>query len=224
MTYLTNINDRRFRSSRVPRSVGRGAEAVISSRGDPDELKAVFERSLVPMVMVDSSRRYVEVNRPARLWFRRSLDEMRAYAMEHLAPADRSAYIERHWQRLLETGCLAGHYLAAKSDGSRVETVYVAIADVLPGMHVSVFAPVDWPEEELGALEDAAGNPPWPLTPRELELLALAADGLSGPDLAERLGLSPATVNTHFRNIYLKLDVRSRAGAVAKAMRVGLIN
>lgn len=62
-----------------------------------------------------------------------------------------------------------------------------------------------------------------PLTPRERDVLQLAADDLSAPGIAEQLRLSPATVNTHFGHIYLKLDVSSRAGAVAKAIRLGLI-
>jgi DNA-binding CsgD family transcriptional regulator len=35
--------------------------------------------------------------------------------------------------------------------------------------------------------------------------------------------LSRSTINTHFKNIYVKLDVRSRAAAVAKAIRLGVI-
>jgi DNA-binding CsgD family transcriptional regulator len=62
-----------------------------------------------------------------------------------------------------------------------------------------------------------------PLTPREIELLQLAADGLSGPQIAELLVLSPSTVKTHFENIYRKVGVSDRAGAVAKGMRQGLI-
>jgi LuxR family maltose regulon positive regulatory protein len=54
-------------------------------------------------------------------------------------------------------------------------------------------------------------------------VLALAADGLSGPELAHALVLSVTTVNTHFKNIYVKLGVRNRAAAVAKAMRLGVI-
>ena len=61
------------------------------------------------------------------------------------------------------------------------------------------------------------------LTPRERDVLQLAADGLSTPSIAEHLSVSRATVRTHFGNIYLKLDVRSRAGAVAKGMRLGVI-
>lgn len=61
------------------------------------------------------------------------------------------------------------------------------------------------------------------LTPRELEVLQLAAQGRSGRDIAEELVLSPATVRTHFGRIYEKYGVSDRAAAVAKALRDGLI-
>ena len=54
-------------------------------------------------------------------------------------------------------------------------------------------------------------------------MLRLAAEGLSGPGIAERLVLSPATVKTHFEHIYEKLGVGDRAAAVAQALRTGLI-
>jgi len=68
------------------------------------------------------------------------------------------------------------------------------------------------------------GSDPVHLTPRERDVLQLAADDLSAPGIAERLSVSPATVGTHFGHIYIKLDVRSRAGAVAKGLRLGLIS
>jgi PAS domain S-box-containing protein len=65
-------------------------------------------------------------------------------------------------------------------------------------------------------------NPPG-LTARELQVLQLAGQGCSGPMIAERLCVSPATVRTHFENVYAKYGVRDRASAVAKALREGLI-
>jgi len=62
------------------------------------------------------------------------------------------------------------------------------------------------------------------LSPREREVLQLAADGFTGPAIAERLFLSPTTVKTHFLHIYEKLGVNERAAAVARAMRHGLID
>jgi PAS domain S-box-containing protein len=64
---------------------------------------------------------------------------------------------------------------------------------------------------------------PRPLSEREIEVLRLAAEGLSGPAIAQRLVLSPATVKTHFEHIYVKLGVGDRAAAVAQALRTGLI-
>jgi PAS domain S-box-containing protein len=61
------------------------------------------------------------------------------------------------------------------------------------------------------------------LSDRELDVLRLAAEGNSGPQIAEKLVLSPATIKTHFENIYEKLGVSDRAAAVAHAMRIGLI-
>ena len=61
------------------------------------------------------------------------------------------------------------------------------------------------------------------LSPRELEVLRLTADGHTGPRIAEQLVVSPATVKTHFEHIYEKLGVGDRAAAVAHALRTGLI-
>jgi two-component system, NarL family, nitrate/nitrite response regulator NarL len=61
------------------------------------------------------------------------------------------------------------------------------------------------------------------LTPREREILTLAAEGRSGPEIARKLFLSPATVKTHLANIYEKLEVSDRAAAVAKALRTGVL-
>ena len=61
------------------------------------------------------------------------------------------------------------------------------------------------------------------LSPREHEILARTANGLSAPDIARDLQISTATVKTHLRNIYEKLGVSERAAAVAEAMRRGLL-
>ena len=61
------------------------------------------------------------------------------------------------------------------------------------------------------------------LSERELEVLRLAAEGFTGPQIAERLFVSPATIKTHFEHIYEKLGVGDRAAAVAHAFRTGLI-
>jgi len=63
-----------------------------------------------------------------------------------------------------------------------------------------------------------------PLSPRELEILQLASDGLSVQRTAETLGISPSTVRSHIASIEHKLSANDRAHAVAKALRQSLIS
>lgn len=62
------------------------------------------------------------------------------------------------------------------------------------------------------------------ITDRQVEVLELAAQGLSLSEIAERLVVSPSTVKTHFANSYARLGVKNRAGAVAEALRLGLVD
>ncbi len=62
------------------------------------------------------------------------------------------------------------------------------------------------------------------LTPREMQILRLAADGFSGPQVADELEISVATVGTHMKHIYQRLGVSDRAAAVAVGIRSGLID
>lgn len=61
------------------------------------------------------------------------------------------------------------------------------------------------------------------LSPREIEVLGLVADGLSNLEISKRLFLSQATVKSHLVHIYTKLGVDSRTAAVAAGKARGLI-
>jgi two-component system nitrate/nitrite response regulator NarL len=61
------------------------------------------------------------------------------------------------------------------------------------------------------------------LTAREQEVLTRMAEGLSGPQIADRLIVALPTVKTHQARLYEKLGVSERAAAVAEAMRRGLL-
>lgn len=61
------------------------------------------------------------------------------------------------------------------------------------------------------------------LTKREIEILRLVAQGLSDAQVAERLVLSPRTINAHLTSIYNKLGVNSRVAATRLALEKGLV-
>jgi DNA-binding CsgD family transcriptional regulator/tetratricopeptide (TPR) repeat protein len=63
------------------------------------------------------------------------------------------------------------------------------------------------------------GDTPEGLTARELEVLALVAEGLTDAEVAERLVVSIRTVHAHLRSIYRKLDVRTRSAATRYALQ-----
>ena len=76
---------------------------------------------------------------------------------------------------------------------------------------MAVAAPVAQPGAEI-------------LTRKEIQVLRLAAEGLSNDQLAERLFIAETTVRTHLRNINAKLDTRNRMEAIAATRRLGLMD
>ena len=70
----------------------------------------------------------------------------------------------------------------------------------------------------------ATATAPSTLSRRELEVLHLLAEGHEQRQIAEQLFISPKTVGTHIEHILTKLGVHSRAQAIAKAYRSGLLS
>lgn len=112
----------------------------------------------------------------------------------------------------------ASGYLLKSSDA---RSILAALHDVLAGG-----APLN-AHIARKILDDFQSGPDrrseYGLTPRESEILELMVEGITLRQLAERVGVSVHTVDTHVRNIYAKLHVRSRGGAVAKAVKERLV-
>jgi DNA-binding NarL/FixJ family response regulator len=125
-------------------------------------------------------------------------------------------------------------------------TTYDTDRDVLPAIRAGAtgYLLKDAPRDELiravraahagqsvlspsvaGALIDLAGNRgPDALSPREVEVLRLVADGATNQAAARQLLVSETTIKTHLLHIYTKLGVRDRASAVATAYKRGLLS
>lgn len=75
---------------------------------------------------------------------------------------------------------------------------------------------------ELALPEEGKEPTPEPLTPREVDILRLVAQGLSNKAIAEKIFVSEATVRTHMTNILSKLHLANRVQATLYALREGL--
>lgn len=126
-----------------------------------------------------------------------------------------------------------------------VLTTYDSDADVLPAIEAGAtgYLLKDVPRDELvravhaaakgdtslapsvaSRLVDRVRTPEASLlSPRELQVLALVADGSTNREAGARLHVSEATVKTHLLSIYTKLGVGDRAAAVAEGFRRGLL-
>src|SRR6202043_742731 len=94
------------------------------------------------------------------------------------------------------------------------------VLDVLePGM-LDTTSPAEASSTRPGK---ASTTYPYDLTPREMEVLRLLAQGLTSAQIAERLVIGLVTVNSHVRSIYSKLGVTSRATATRYALEHQLL-
>ena len=86
-------------------------------------------------------------------------------------------------------------------------------------------ATVSVPPSTGPAAASPAKTPKYPagLTTREVEVLRLVAQGLTNEQVAQRLVISPRTVDTHLTSIYSKLGVSSRSAATRYAMQHHLV-
>lgn len=111
----------------------------------------------------------------------------------------------------------AGGYL---DKGAQGEWICDAIVAVARGETVLSDAVQDGVLQQIRIRDRKTGKD---LTPRELEVLRLIAQGLSAPQVAKRLYVESSTVKSHLQNLYEKLGVSERAAAVAEGMRRGLL-
>lgn len=107
--------------------------------------------------------------------------------------------------------------LLRNSDAEKLQTALLAVSQGLVVLDLALTAAaLPTPETEPPRLAEA-------LTPRELEVLQLLAEGLANKAIARRLDISDHTVKFHVNAILSKLGAQSRTDAVVRATRLGLI-
>jgi DNA-binding NarL/FixJ family response regulator len=111
-------------------------------------------------------------------------------------------------RELLRLGA-SGYVLKSGSSRHLVSTIRAAVFDPAGGGEVGM------PREML---EETEGGSDGVLSARELEILLLAARGLSNRQIATRIHLAEGTVKRHLSNSYHKMEVGSRGEAVRKAL------
>lgn len=121
------------------------------------------------------------------------------------------------WLASLRAG--AGAVLPRDADPAQILAAMEAVAAGL-----TVFDPRVL-DSALPAIRTVPHAPPpsQPLTPRELEVLELLAEGLGNKTIAWKLGISEHTVKFHIASLFDKLNASSRAEAVAIGIRHGMI-
>jgi DNA-binding NarL/FixJ family response regulator len=121
----------------------------------------------------------------------------------------------------------ARSYLTKDADRTDIGRALQAAAEGLtvfdPRVRATLLAAASAPSSAVPSAGSApaasATEPPDGLTHREVEILGLIAQGLTNPEIAQRLFLSNHTIKTHINRIFAKTGSRDRVAAIAYAQR-----
>lgn len=173
--------------------------------------------SATPMMLIDNERRRVEVNVAACNLLGRPREELLGMGGDELVPAETRLAVEAAWGRLSRIGWLIGDVVLYDGDGRPVEVEYVAIANVLAGIHLVVFHSSRQGTSSPQAASDG-------LTEPERQVLTLTALGTDAREIAQRLNVSLEVVLGHLDRATARLKARNLSHLVAIAVRRGLID
>ena len=187
----------------------------------PDQVEMICQTALDALVLVDDRRRFVRVNRSATRLYRMPEAQLLASRLDDFSPREHHGILVDLWAKFLSDGTQWGHYELMHGDGTRTMVEYRACVDFEHGHHLIAVREIAGRAGLAGELW--ARRARMGLSPRELQVLQLVAEGRPAPEIASALFVSAGTVKTHLKIIYGKLGARDRASAVAEALRRGLI-
>jgi len=180
-----------------------------------------FKTSRNAMVLVDERRHILDAN-PAfvKLLGRRRYEVIGHPLWEFVEGGP--LYTPAEWIETLARVDFTGKASLITADDLTVSVQWGAHTEIVTGRRLVLFVALSisrWGERFRRQI-DENGNPDG-LSPREKEIVHLVALGLTGPEIADELHISHDTVRTHVRNAMTKLNARSRAHLVARALAEG---
>lgn len=199
--------------------VRRGVRSILEADGAFKVLAEVADGL--------SAVQAVEKHKPALLFL--DLSMPRLHGLEALrqvrtaSPQTKVLVLSMHNDEPYVIEALRAGAMAYILKGSESTEIARAVAEVVAGRRY-LSAPLS--ERAIAALTSRTPDQSDPLnalTPREREVLSLAAEGLSTTEMAEKLFISPRTAETHRTNLMQKLGLQSQTDLVRFAIRRGLI-
>jgi DNA-binding NarL/FixJ family response regulator len=118
---------------------------------------------------------------------------------------------------------LRGGAAAYLLKGSESQEIAQAMKEVLAGRRYLSAPLSEWAINALTTRVADTSDPLGALSPREREVLQLAAEGYGNPEIAEKLFISPRTAETHRTNLMRKLGLQSQTDLVRFSIRRGII-
>ncbi len=183
--------------------------------------ESAFKQSKNPMALVDDERRHVDANPPYLRLLARSRDDVIGRPLWEFV-AGGPLLTPAQWAALLAAHRFHGEAEMVRGDGAHVAVQWAGATEVATGRRLVLFVALStsrWGGSFRRSV--APDHEPGELSPRELEIVRLIADGESGPEIAAELHISHDTVRTHVRNAMKKVGARSRAHLVAKVLGEG---
>jgi PAS domain S-box-containing protein len=179
-----------------------------------------LEEVSVPMYVVDAQGTIVWVNAAAE----KLLPGATGRKFTDLLSADDVHPARRLFaQRVLGKAPFTDHKLSVRTPAGQRHDVEISSAPLKRGHRiVGVFGVLRADRGPTPARP--SGVTPPQLTPRQHEVLVLLSKGLTTAQMAERMGLSPQTVQNHIKALLRALGVRSRLEAVLAGHRLGLVS
>jgi PAS domain S-box-containing protein len=211
---------------------------LAGTTADDEALWAIFSESRNPMLLADDRRRYVNANTAACVFLGYDLGTLRTMRIDDLAIPETRPFLDDVWDDFLARGGSVGRFALLRSDGTPVEVEFNATANVVPGLHLSLFInpavtgegqglddvgddAMDDLQEPVSAVTARSGSLLDGVERRVMTLLAL---GLNWHEVADDLGVSPSEVRALMQSAMEKLGGRTRAHAVSIAIRAGEID